>query len=66
MTVTEEKDKTPEPAQDKPPERKLTHEEFMETLRRNPRFVVHEPTGEGFIMPWPGPVPPKKPEGDGA
>jgi hypothetical protein len=61
--MSEEKDKPAEPANDKPPERKLTHEEFMQRLRNDPRFHVIEPSGEGFIMPWPGPVPPKKPEG---
>jgi hypothetical protein len=42
------------------PERKLTHEEFMAELRRDPRFRVHEPRGESVIIAG---QPPKKPEG---
>jgi hypothetical protein len=52
-----------------PPEkRKLTHEEFMERLRTDPRFIAHEPRGEAFIIGGQNPAhpKPKKPEGDGA
>ena len=36
----------------------------MEELRRNPRFIVHEPRGEAFIIGgFPG-VPKPKPQRD--
>jgi hypothetical protein len=46
-------DETPEP-------RRKTHKEFMEELRRDPRFIVHEPRrGEGFIIGGQNPAHPK-------
>jgi hypothetical protein len=64
--MSEEKDRPAEP-QDKPPEQpKLSHEEFMRRLRADPRFVVHEPRGEAFIIGGQRPIPPKKPDDHGA
>jgi hypothetical protein len=69
--MSEEKDKpaeaapaTHEPAKEADAEQpKLTRAELMATLRLDPHFRVLPPSGEGFIMPWPGPIPPKKTEG---
>jgi hypothetical protein len=48
--------------EDRPPEppRRMTHEEFMQTLANDPQFRIVKPSGEGFII---GGQPPKKPEG---
>jgi hypothetical protein len=40
----------------------MSHEAFMESLRRDPAFVVHEPReprGEGFILGGQSPAHPK-------
>jgi hypothetical protein len=60
--MTEEKDKHAEPAKDKPPEPRLTHEQFMQRLKNDPHFIVHDPRapqGEGFII---GGQPPQRPK----
>jgi hypothetical protein len=37
----------------------MTHAEYIEKLSRDPRFKREPPSGQGFIIPMLGGIPPK-------
>jgi hypothetical protein len=56
--MSEEKDKPAEPQDKRPEQPKLTHEEFVQSLRDR-GFIVHKPSGEGVIITGQNPAHPK-------